>query len=186
MPFANPGAHEHWYVSTDTPNDALPDSPHTAPFRHGLLAHSSASKIDAGIPEHGQALVLLGLCGPGVLLSHLTERGRAVTIGAACPGHLGAPGHVAVQPRARAPLGDVACDACAVALVEHHADERVVAQVVRPQAPASVQQGNRVIDLRHGVGVILVLCNQNQGFLSGQEFGRGMENYYPPKYECIP
>eukprot|EP01047_Picozoa_sp_COSAG01_P112778 COSAG01_NODE_41509_length_450_cov_3.088319_1_plen_27_part_10 len=27
MPFANPGAHEHWYASTDTPNDALPDSP---------------------------------------------------------------------------------------------------------------------------------------------------------------
>eukprot|EP01047_Picozoa_sp_COSAG01_P144584 COSAG01_NODE_76519_length_183_cov_4.238095_1_plen_24_part_10 len=24
MPFANPGAHEHWYASTDTPNDALP------------------------------------------------------------------------------------------------------------------------------------------------------------------
>jgi hypothetical protein len=28
------------------------------------------------------------------------------------------------------------------------------------------------------VGVILVLTYQNQGFLIGQEFGRGMENYY--------
>jgi hypothetical protein len=32
------------------------------------------------------------------------------------------------------------------------------------------------------VGVILVLTYQNQGFLIGQEFGRGMENYYPT--EC--
>jgi hypothetical protein len=39
---------------------------------------------------------------------------------------------------------------------------------------------------QRSVGVILVLTYQNQGFLSGQEFGRGMENYYPPKYECIP
>ena len=55
-----------------------------------------------------------------------------------------------------------------------------------PPSSSSVVVGVRWVCPNLESRVILVSCNQNQGFLSGQEFGRGMENYYPPKYECIP